>query len=122
MVSLVVIILIAIFAYVLPAFWPYAYDQQITLVAAVLALAAQQMQPVLDLVETLSRYAGGQSAGCILRVLGIALIAQFAADLCRESGLAAAANAAELGGRALALLQALPLFQSLVDSLLHFLQ
>ncbi len=29
MVSLVVIILIAIFAYVLPAFWPYAYDQQI---------------------------------------------------------------------------------------------
>lgn len=89
---------------------------------AVLALVAQQVQPVLDLVETLSRYAGGQSAGCILRVLGIALIAQFAADLCRESGLAAAANAAELGGRALALLQALPLFQSLVDSLLHFLQ
>ena len=87
-----------------------------------LALVAQQVQPVLDLVETLSRYAGGQSAGCILRVLGIALIAQFAADLCRESGLAAAANAAELGGRALALLQALPLFQSLVDSLLHFLQ
>ena len=87
-----------------------------------LALAAQQVQPVLDLVETISRYAGGQSAGCILRVLGIALIAQFAADLCRESGLAAAANAAELGGRALALLQALPLFQSLVDSLLHFLQ
>ena len=29
MVSLVVIILIAIFAYVLPAFWPYAYDEQI---------------------------------------------------------------------------------------------
>ncbi len=29
MVSLVAIILIAIFAYVLPAFWPYAYDQQI---------------------------------------------------------------------------------------------
>ena len=29
MVSLVVIILIAVFAYVLPAFWPYAYDQQI---------------------------------------------------------------------------------------------
>lgn len=29
MVSLVVIILIAIFAYVLPAFWPYSYEQQI---------------------------------------------------------------------------------------------
>ena len=29
MVSLVVIILIAIFAYVLPAVWPYAYDEQI---------------------------------------------------------------------------------------------
>ena len=29
MYSLVVIILIAIFAYVLPAVWPYAYDEQI---------------------------------------------------------------------------------------------
>ena len=107
----------------------------LALVAGLLVLTLKKDQPafaflvsagsagaVLDLVETLSRYAGGQSAGCILRVLGIALIAQFAADLCRESGLAAAANAAELGGRALALLQALPLFQSLVDSLLHFLQ
>ena len=29
MFSLVVIILIAIFAYVLPSFWPYSYEQQI---------------------------------------------------------------------------------------------
>ena len=31
MISLVVIILIAIFAYVLPAVWPYGYDEQIIL-------------------------------------------------------------------------------------------
>ena len=55
-------------------------------------------------------------------VLGIALVAQFAADLCREAGLAAAASAVDLCGRALALLQALPLLQQLLDAFAGYLQ
>ena len=53
---------------------------------------------------------------------GIALVAQFAADLCREAGLAAAASAVDLCGRALALLQALPLLQQLLDAFAGYLQ
>ena len=60
--------------------------------------------------------------GCLVRVLGIALAAQFAADTCREAGMAAAATAAELGGRILALLQALPLLQELLDCFAGYLQ
>ena len=55
-------------------------------------------------------------------ILGIALAAQFAADTCREAGMAAAAPAAELGGRILALLQALPLLQELLDCFAGYLQ
>lgn len=88
----------------------------------VLLLVSREMSPLMDLVESLAGYAGTPYTGCILRVLGISLVMQFAADLCREAGLGAAAHATELGGRMLALLQALPLFQSLVGSLLSFLQ
>ena len=66
------------------------------------------------------RLCGG--LGCLVRVLGIALAAQFAADTCREAGMAAAATAAELGGRILALLQALPLLQELLDCFAGYLQ
>ena len=44
------------------------------------------------------------------------------ADTCREAGMAAAATAAELGGRILALLQALPLLQELLDCFAGYLQ
>ena len=60
--------------------------------------------------------------GGIFVILGIALAAQFAADTCREAGMAAAATAAELGGRILALLQALPLLQELLDCFAGYLQ
>ena len=100
----------------------FAFLVSVGCAGAVLVLAAARLQPVLELVESWAQAAGAFDAGAILRVLGICLAAQFAADLCREAGLAAAAHAAELGGRMLALLQALPLFRQLFDSLLHFLQ
>ena len=92
---------------------------------AVLVLTFRQISPLLELIETLTAgtlFADGQGIGCVLQVLGISLVAQFSADLCRESGMGAAANAVELCGRMLAMLQALPLLQSLVGSLSSFLQ
>lgn len=92
---------------------------------AVLLLTFRQIEPLLGLLEELTSYTtfpGGQGIGCVLQVLGIALVAQLAADLCRESGMSAAAGVVELCGRMLAMLQALPLLQSLVGSLSSFLR
>ncbi len=83
--------------------------------------AAEQLRPVLAFLNTLKNYASSQSFDCLLRVLGIALCAQLASDFCKDAGMAAAAGAAELCGRLLALLEALPLLQGLVDSFLSFL-
>ena len=90
--------------------------------AGVLAAVLHQAQPVLDWLDTWGGYFQGAGLGCLVRVLGIALAAQFAADTCREAGMAAAATAAELGGRILALLQALPLLQELLDCFAGYLQ
>ena len=92
---------------------------------AVLVLTFRQVTPLLELIRSLTEFAGtgsGQTFGCVLQVLGISLVAQFAADLCRETGMNAAASAVDLCGRMLAMLQALPLLQSLVGSLSSFLQ
>ena len=83
--------------------------------------AAEQLRPVLAFLNTLKNYASSQSFDCLLRVLVIALCAQLASDFCKDAGMAAAAGAAELCGRLLALLEALPLLQGLVDSFLSFL-
>ena len=87
-----------------------------------LGVVARQLQPVVTWLQTLAVYTQGQHLSCLLQVLGIALVAQFAADLCRDAGLASAAAAAELGGRMLALLQVLPLIESLIGSFLSFLR
>ena len=80
------------------------------------------VQPLLDWLRTLDGYFQGQSPAVLLQVLGIALVAQLAADTCKEAGLSAAATAIELCGRVLALLQALPLLQSLLGSFAAYLQ
>ncbi len=72
-------------------------------------------------LQELAGQAGGDSFSILLQVLAIAFVAQLAADLCREAGLAAAAFCMEFVGRILAMLQALPLLQSLLASFLSVL-
>ena len=104
----------------------FAFLVSVCAAAGVLAAVLHQAKPVLDWLDTWGGYfrsAGqGTGLGCLVRVLGIALAAQFAADTCREAGMNAAAAAAELGGRILALLQALPLLQELLDCFAGYLQ
>ena len=58
--------------------------------AGLLAVAMRQIEPLLAWLRTLEVYFQGQSPALLLRALGIALVAQFAADTCREAGLCAA--------------------------------
>ena len=64
----------------------------------------------------------GKEISCLLRVLGIAIVAQLTSDICKEAGMSAAATATELCGRICALFQALPLLQDLLDSYAGYLQ
>ena len=79
------------------------------------------VRPLLARLQQLAGQAGGDSFSILLQVLAIAFVAQLAADLCREAGLSAAAFCMEFVGRILAMLQALPLLQSLLASFLSFL-
>lgn len=100
----------------------YAFLVSVCAAAGAMAVVVQQIEPVMDWLRTLNGIFPGQGISCLLRVLGIAIIAQLASDICREAGLAATATAVELGGRVLALLQALPLLQELLASYAGYLQ
>ena len=100
----------------------FAFLVSVCAAAGVLLAVAQQISPLLQWLHALDGALPGQGIGCLLRVLGIALISQLAGDICREAGLAAAATAGELCGRVLILLQALPLLQQLLDSYAGYLQ
>lgn len=100
----------------------YAFLASAAGAICLLVLAAQRLTPLLEWIHTLSEYGIAGSSACLLQVLGIALIGQFASDLCREAGLSAAASAVDLCGRLLALLQAVPMLQSLLASFSGFLQ
>lgn len=100
----------------------YAFVASVCGAVCLLVIAADRLAPLVDWIHTLSDYSITDSASCLIQVLGIALIGQFASDLCREAGLAAAASAIDLCGRLLALLQAIPMLQSLLDSFSGFLQ
>ena len=89
--------------------------------AGLLWFAVQQLRPLLARLQQLAGQAGGDSFSILLQVLAIAFVAQLAADLCREAGLAAAAFCMEFVGRILDMMQALPLLQSLLASFLSFL-
>ena len=77
----------------------FAFLVSVCTAAGLLAIVVRQVQPLLDWLRTLDGYFQGQSPAVLLQVLGIALVAQLAADTCKEAGLSAAATAIELCGR-----------------------
>ena len=90
--------------------------------AGLLAVVVQQVDPWLDWLRTLDVYFQGQSPAVLLRVLGIALVAQFAADT-RKGGRAFRRRDRRRAVRPRAgPLQALPLLQSLLGSFADYLQ
>ena len=67
----------------------FAFLVSVCTAAGLLAIVVRQVQPLLDWLRTLDGYFQGQSPAVLLQVLGIALVAQLAADTCKEAGLSA---------------------------------
>ncbi len=91
--------------------WPLQWGGQILLIGAALLM----LQPMFAYLGELCEARGmGESASLLLRGLGVALLTQFCADLCRTSGENVLAGSVELAGKAELLLLCLPQLQELV--------
>ena len=65
---------------------------------------------------------GAGSIGILLKVMGIAYLTEFSAQLCKDAGYGAIAMKVELAGKLMILVTALPVFQSLADPILSLLE
>ena len=63
----------------------FAFLVSVCTAAGLLAIVVRQVQPLLDWLRTLDGYFQGQSPAVLLQVLGIALVAQLAADTRKSS-------------------------------------
>lgn len=82
-----------------------------------------EIRPVMRALEEIAGSMEG-SAGFFsvaLKVTGIALIAQFAAQVCKDAGEEAIAQKIELGGKVIMLGMTVPLLLNMVQLILEFL-
>ena len=74
------------------------------------------LQPVISWLGELAQSCGiGEMTSLLMRALGVALLTQLCAELCRQSGEGSIASGVELAGRAELLLMALPQLQELLS-------
>lgn len=78
---------------------------------------------VISMLERLSVQAGVEMIflQTILKIIGIAYIAEFAAQIAKDSGEGAIASKIELAGKILILVLALPIVQRVVETVLNLL-
>ena len=94
-------------------------------VAASVGLAAAVLSALLpvwtELEQLMQRSASGEWIVLLMKSMGVCLVAQFAADCCRDAGENALAGRVEFAGRVGVLVLAMPLVRALlqwVDALL----
>ena len=81
-----------------------------------MGLLLGQLSPLVAALRRMTALGGvGENhLGVVLRGAGICLVAQLAADTCRDAGDTALANKAVLTGRILLLLLAVPLYEEIL--------
>lgn len=90
----------------------------LSLLAGVLVTAAvvSRLSPLVTSLRRLTDQSGlsEDSLSLVLRAAGVCLVTQLAADTCRDAGESSLASKAELAGRFMLLVMALPLFERIL--------
>lgn len=88
-----------------------------------LGLSMDALSRAANTLSTLAAQSGlsAESTQLLIRATGIALLAEFGAQLCRDAGESSLAGRIEMGGRMVLLGMATPLLSSLMDRLLTIL-
>lgn len=94
-------------------------------VAAILYCTFGYMEDVLRLFETMAQQVGLESRylKMMIKIIGVAYLCQFGAELCRDAGESSIASKIELGGKVMILALSMPVivsFLDLVSSIINF--
>lgn len=92
---------------------------QVTIVAGamVLIMVVLEVSGLITAIQTLAQRYGIETEyiGLLIKIIGIAYVAQFAVQVCKDAGEAALSAKVELAGRVMILTAALPAVVALLD-------
>lgn len=103
----------------------YALALPVLGAAGILFCVLPYVKEVLAMFETMASQAGLESRylRMIIKIIGVAYLCQFGAELCRDAGECSIASKIELGGKVMILALSMPVISSfldLVSSIIHF--
>ena len=111
--------LAAVFFSVLLKGWRPEIAIQISLAASavIFILLAPYLKGVVEMLSNISEQTGVNTKyiNVVLRVIGIAYVAQFGAELCRDAGESAVASKIEFAGKIIIMTLSMPIMYKLLD-------
>lgn len=119
-IGLISLIIIIIMKQYRPEFAIY-----VSLIAGVLifSLVIGKFSSIINLLQSISNKAGINSSflNILLKITGIAFLAEFAVSICKDSGESTIASKIEMGSKVVIITMALPIISSLLDVILRIL-
>ena len=89
----------------------------------ILVLVMDKLINVIELIRSISNKAGINNSflSVILKITGIAFIAEFAVSVCRDSGESAIASKIEIGSNIIIIFLSIPIISNLLEIVSHIL-
>ena len=119
-VGLIAVIIIIIIKQYKPEFSIY-----ISLItgAIILYMIFGKLQGIINLLQNISNKAGvnTQFLSLLLKITGIAFLAEFAINICKDAGEGAIASKIEIGSKVIIVSMSIPIISSLLDVILKLL-
>ncbi|MDA8442545.1 MAG: stage III sporulation protein AD [Peptococcaceae bacterium] len=98
---------------------------QISVVAGIVIflMVVSKIKAIIDVLNDLANHAGVNSyyLTIILKIVGVAYIAEFGAQVCRDAGEGAIATKVEFAGKIMVLVLALPIIVAILESVVRLI-
>ena len=119
------IAMIAVFIILLLKQYKPEFVIHISIIAGVLifSMIIPKLSAVIELLNNFSDKLGvnSQFFAILLKITGIAYISEFATNMCRDSGESAIASKVELGAKIIIIAMSIPIFGSVIETLINIL-
>ena len=91
--------------------------------ALILLISLQKMSGIVTLIKGISEKSGikGEFLSILLKITGIAILAEFAVSVCKDSGESAIASKIEMGSKVIIISMSVPIISSLLELMLNIL-
>lgn len=101
------------------------YAIYVSIIAGILILffAIEKLTGIIELLQSISNktYINQQFLGILLKITGIAFLAEFAVSVCSDAGEKAIASKIEIGSKVIIITMSMPIITSLLELIMEIL-